>query len=155
MTENRLEMLDLNFSDMLTKASKMQQRKAAKLACKFALERTQIQEPIVRQGLEALELGRYGDSSILAKLQSLANHLDEIQWDLQEKMESGGTDLSTYLAAFKRARAATALYFALNADALVAATESIYEAYSATDRFDVLKKAIINKLESEPEPIAL
>ncbi len=156
MTENRLELLDKELSARLERASNSQLRKAAKVACRFALDRASASHPILDRSLEAIELGNYEDSTFTAQLESFVNQLDEIQWDLQEKMDEGNAELSAYLAAFQRARAANSVYFALNADALVAATESIYEAHAATDDLATLKENILAELNSEqPKSAAL
>lgn len=143
MTENRLEFIDAEQSEMLKQATLAEQRNAAKVACKFAIERTSVSYPIIEEGLEALEKGQWGDFSLLNKLQSLVDRLDEIQWDLQEKMGECSIELSDYLAAFHTARAVNSLYFALNADPFVAASEAIYEAHSATDDLVTLKQRIL------------
>ncbi len=140
MTENRLESLDPELSARLETASIFQLRAAALAACRFVLKNTNLNHPILDRGLEALELGNYSDDSLSAKLESFVNYLDELQWDLQEKMDEGRTEISTYLAAFHQARAANSVYFALNTDALNAATESIYEAYAATEELATLKE---------------
>jgi len=142
MTENRLELLDRDLSTLLKKASVSQQRNAALIASKFATKRTSLNNPIVAQALKAIELGNYSDESLREKIESLVNQLDEIQWDLQDKMEEGEIDISTYLAAFQQARAANSLYFALDDNALIAANESIYEADAATDDLATLKQLI-------------
>jgi hypothetical protein len=148
MTENRLEFIDAEQSEMLKQATIAEQRNAAKVACKFAIERTSLSHPILDEGLQALEKDRYGDFSLQNKLQSLVDRLDEIQWDLQEKMGEGSIELSDYLAAFHTARAANSLYFALNADPFVAASEAIYEAYAATDELVTLKQKILEVFQA-------
>ncbi|XWK91154.1 MAG: hypothetical protein U7127_14220 [Phormidium sp.] len=155
MTENRLELLDRDLSTLLEKASISQQRNAALIASQFAIERTNLNDPIVEQGLKAIELGNFGDESLREKIEALVNQLDEIQWDLQEKMDAGETDLSTYLGAFQQARSANSLYFALDADAFNAATESIYEADAATDDLAALKQKVLQvfKQQSDSEEV--
>ncbi|MEZ2226359.1 MULTISPECIES: hypothetical protein [unclassified Microcoleus] len=143
MTENRLEIIAPEQSEMLKQATISEQRNAAKAACKFAIERTSLSHPILDEGLEALEKGQCGDVSLQNKLQSLVDRLDEIQWDLQEKMGEGNIKLSDYLAAFHTARAVNSLYFALYADPFVAASEAIYEAHAATDELVTLKQKIL------------
>jgi hypothetical protein len=147
MTENRLEFIDAEQSEMLKQATISELRNAAKTACQFALERTSFSHPILEEGLEALEKSQCGDVSLQNKLQSLVDRLDEIQWDLQEKMAEGSIELSDYLAAFYTARAVNSLYFALNADPFVAASEAIYEAHAATDELVTLKQKILQVLQ--------
>ncbi|MBE9227300.1 hypothetical protein IQ264_17885 [Phormidium sp. LEGE 05292] len=152
MTENRLELLDSDLSTLLKKASVSQQRNAALVASQFAIERTSLNDPIVAQALKAIEIGNYGDESLREKIESLVNQLDEIQWDLQEKMDAGEAELSAYLGAFQQARSATSLYFALDADAFNAATESIYEADAATDDLVTLKQRILELFKQPSTP---
>ncbi|MCC3572677.1 MAG: hypothetical protein JGK30_12435 [Microcoleus sp. PH2017_40_RAT_O_B] len=147
MTENRLEFIDAEQSEMLKQSTISELRNAAKTACQFALERTNFSHPILEEGLEALEKSQCGDVSLQNKLQSLVDRLDEIQWDLQEKMAEGSIELSDYLAAFHTARAVNSLYFALNADPFVAASEAIYEAHAATDELVTLKQKILQVLQ--------
>lgn len=149
MTENRLELLDRDLSTILEKASVSQQRKATIVASCFAIERTKLSDPIVEQALKAIEIGNLGDESLREKIESLVNQLDEIQWNLQDKMEEVETDMSTYLAAFQQARAANSLYFALDDNALIAANESIYEADAATDDLATLKQLILQLFNGE------
>ena len=59
--------------------------------------------------------------------------LDEAAWDLQERMDAGQAAHDEYLAAFRRARAVTSLWFALDSDPMVAAMEASYEARAAAD----------------------
>jgi hypothetical protein len=148
MTENRLEFIDAEQSEMLKQATIVEQRNAAKVACKFAIECTSLSHPILDEGLQSLDKNRYGDFSLLNKLQSLVDRLDEIQWDLQEKMGEGSIELSDYLAAFHTARAVNSLYFALNADPFVAASEAIYEAQAATDELVTLKQKILEVFQA-------
>ncbi|MCL1470116.1 hypothetical protein [Argonema antarcticum] len=149
MTENRLELLECYLSTLLEKASVSQQRNAAIVASRFALDRTSLSDPIVEQALKAIELGNFSDDSLREKIESLVNQLDEIQWNLQDKMEEGETDISTYIAAFQQARSANSLYFALDANALIAATESIYEADAATDDLATLKQIILESFKHQ------
>ncbi|GEM_PF-1481126 len=149
MTENRLKLLDRDLSALLEKASVSLQRNAAIIASRFAIERTSLSDPIVDRALKAIELGNFSDDSLREKIESLLNQLDEIQWNLQDKMEEGETDISTYLAAFQQARSANSLYFALDDNALIAATESIYEADAATDDLATLKQIILELFKEQ------
>ncbi|MFB2897465.1 hypothetical protein ACE1CI_31495 [Aerosakkonemataceae cyanobacterium BLCC-F50] len=157
MTENRLELLDRDLSTLLKKASVSQQRNAALIASQFAIERTNLNDPIVSQALKAIELGNFGDESLREKIEALVNQLDEIQWDLQEKMDAGEAELSIYLTTFQQARSANSLYFALDADAFNAATESIYEADAATDDLAALKQKVLQvfKQQSDSEEVII
>jgi hypothetical protein len=98
-----------------------------------ALRATDVQDEAVERALEALRAGRYGDSAERDAAKRLADELDEVAWDLQERVDAGEADQEDYLAAFRRARAVAALWFALDEDPPTAAMEAAYEARAATD----------------------
>jgi len=64
--------------------------------------------------------------------------LDEEAWEIQESDEA---DSPLYLTAFQRARAASAVAFAVDPDG-VAARESIYEAQVALGSIDEARRLI-------------
>lgn len=154
MTENRLELVEPDLSAHLLTASVSQRRTVALIACRFALDVTHLNDPTIKEGLDALAMGKYGDTVLRKKLESLVTQLDEIQWDLQDLMDEGRTELSNYLAAFRRARAANSLYLAFSEDALQAATECIYEASAATDELATLKQLVLAALDPKQVNIA-
>ena len=92
-----------------------------------------MRDESVDRALAALRAGRYGDSEERAAVRALADRLDELGWDLKEKVDAGEADQGDYLAAFRKARAATALWFALDPDARTAAIEGAYEGQAAAD----------------------
>jgi hypothetical protein len=63
-------------------------------------------------------------------------------WDAQEKAEAGTVPGVTYLTAFRRARAAASVGFALDCDALNAALEAIYEAQAAVGDVNAVRAAV-------------
>jgi hypothetical protein len=79
-------------------------------------------------------------------VQRLTAELDEIAWDAQDKAEQGILPRQAYREAFARARAAAAVGFALEADALHAALESVYETWAATADLDAVRMAVWNAL---------
>ncbi len=140
--ESRLDLIAVDLADRIDRAPASQQRAAALAACRFALDRTGLDDRIVKEGMNALERGGYPNVLLQEKLTLLVEALDEIQWDLQEKVDAGRADQAEYLAAFSRARAAHAVYFALDPDPFVAAVESVYEANAATDDLPGLRQAV-------------
>ncbi len=60
--------------------------------------------------------------------------------------------METYIAAFQKAHAVNSLYYALDADAFAAATESLYEAQAATEDLATLKSRILLGINS---PLAI
>lgn len=98
-----------------------------------ALRDAEIRSETVDSALAALRAGRYGESDERSATKALADELDEAAWDIQERVDAGEAEQEDYLSAFRRARAATALWFALDDDPLTAAMEAAYEARAATD----------------------
>lgn len=142
MSENRLETIDSKLSKRLKQVPSRQLRIAALAVFEAALERIGLRDPTIDKGLEALRSERDYDPQLRKQVKSLVERLDEIQWNLQDMREEGNASESQYLAAFSQARIANALYFALDRDAYVAATETIYEANAAVDDLEGLKKII-------------
>jgi hypothetical protein len=76
-----------------------------------------------------------------SEVEELAARLDERAWDIQESNDGAGHDSERHLAAFQRARAASAVAFALDRDR-GAALESIYEAQAALGSIDAARRLI-------------
>lgn len=114
-------------------------RRVAVEAAKLAIERTNLSEPQVDAALSALYEGRLGFTPERSAVQYLADELDKIAWDAQEKMEAGIVSRQVYSTAFRRARAAASVGFALDSNALTAALESVYEAQAAVADLDAMR----------------
>jgi hypothetical protein len=145
--ENRLKLIAPELSARLEQATSPQLRAVALAACRFALEHTSLADPTIKEALEALKNARYGDSGLREKLRLFVNSLDQKQWDLQDLMDEGKADQTSYLAAFQRARAANSLYCALDADDFSSATEAIYEANAATNDYTNLVARVLSILD--------
>ncbi|MFM9559373.1 hypothetical protein ACKI19_44870, partial [Streptomyces caniscabiei] len=65
---------------------------------------------------------------------SLVEELDNLQWDVQDRVDTGDADAHEHLYAFSRARAAE--------DPRSAAMEGLYEAAIAIDDLDSLRDVI-------------
>ena len=74
---------------------------------------------------------RVGDAGARAAVERLTSELDELAWNIQEQLDEGVASEDEYAAAFERARAAMAVWFALDPRPRVAAEETIYEAIAA------------------------
>lgn len=127
--ENRLELVAPDLASLIIRAEERTLRDAILAVCRAATEG--MDDPIIRQAMDALEGRKRRDKGLREKLKRLVEDLDEIQWNMREAMETGGLSEDTYLEAFSRARAANALYFALDPDPVNGALEAIYEAYAA------------------------
>jgi hypothetical protein len=101
-----------------------------------------VRDPVIAAAMDIVKTGRYDDVSRREQLDILVERLDAQQWDLQDAVAAGHADEGAYLLAFAQARAAHAVYFALDADPFIAATEAIYEAQAAIDEIDVIRAVI-------------
>ncbi len=121
-------------------------RLVAASAAGLAVERVRLSDPRLEAALGALREGRLGDTSERAGVQCLAREIDEIAWDAQERAENGDGSRETYVIAFRKARAAAAVGFALEADALTAALGAVYEAHAAVKDLQALRSVVITAL---------
>jgi hypothetical protein len=110
----------------------------------LVLTQTSLVDPRVQPALALLveNLHGTGEPAERAAIQALTDELDEAGWEVQERLESGDASEGDYLVAFRLARAAATLWFALSTDPMEAAAESIYEANAATGDLDIVRKAV-------------
>ncbi len=146
-TENRLELVDPDLSLRLARASDVQLRRIAVVASTFALERTGLDNPDIQEARKVVQEGKYGDHVARQHLQTVVDALDQHQWQLRDLADEGKTEFATYMAAFRRARAAHSLLYAFDTDPFVSAVESIYEANAATNDLFHLRLLILSVLD--------
>jgi hypothetical protein len=107
------------------------QRQVAVGAARLAADETGITtDPAVRGGFAAAGAGLWGDTPARVAVQALTDDHDGQYFDLFD------SDTGEQLPPFRRARAAAALWFALDADPAHAAAEALYEATFALDADD-------------------
>ena len=148
MSANSVALIDRDLGARLERASVLQQRAAALAAARFALAQTAVADPILSDGLDALAAGATVDSALVERIEAVVDALDQAQWQLQEKREAGKATEAEHRAAFQKARAANAVLAALNADTLAAASDSIYEAYHATNDLAGLRGVVLSTVSS-------
>ena len=117
----------------LRHAPENRQRAASLAACEFAVAHTGLVAPVVEQTLCTLRASRPISAESRHALETLAQQLDENYFDLPEAAEEGNAPEDARKLAFSRARAASALAFAADENALEAASEAIYEAAATVD----------------------
>jgi len=118
----------------------------ARSAADWIVDRTGLSDPRVDAGLAALRQHDFGPSTERSELGVLVEQLDERAWDISDRQAAGaGTDLE-YLAAFGLARAASAIWYALDGSALQAALESVYEAQAASGDLETLRGLVYSVL---------
>jgi hypothetical protein len=117
-------------------------RQVAEAVASLAVAQTGQSDSCLDAAIDLVKRGMFGDSAERTRVQLLTEELDETQWDLQERVESGTASQEQYLNAFRRARAASTVWFALADDPLEAALESVYEAHAAIADPGIVKQAV-------------
>jgi hypothetical protein len=143
MKLHRLAVVDPELSRMIADASAENCRRIARSVAKLAVRELQ-DAPQVRTARIALNDGPCGESPARAGLAALVKELDEAAWRLQEQDPNAD---AAYLAAFRRARAASALWFALDCDPMTAAKEATYEAQAALQDLGRVRELVTSLLQ--------
>jgi hypothetical protein len=141
--ESRLDLLSSDLAQKLSQVNELKLRKIASAVCEIALGYTDLKSPLINLTSEALEKSpSINCSSLLVELKLFIDQLDEIQWNLKEQVDLGKETMPNYLKAFCNARIFNTLYCALDPNPYMAAAESVYEAYAATQDLAALEKII-------------
>jgi len=106
----------------------MQRRHANRAACGLAIQATGLAGALIARALQALQDQQYGDGILMRELSELQQRLDRRQTRLAKGRRKGDVHEARFQTAFRQERAAYAVLFALGPDALVAATQCLYEA---------------------------
>lgn len=145
--KNSVRRIDPELALRIEQATEVELRIIVVKVCDSVLkENNLLTEPTVIVAVEAIHDSNYGDHVLTQNLESLVETLDEIPWDIGEKVENATAEYVERASAFRRARAANALLYALEIDPLLAATNSIYEAHAATSDYDRLREIILKIL---------
>ena len=120
MPQNILETYSSDLAKRAESADDSTRRAISLGVCKWAVERTIPDDPIVQSALAALEEGTYGVRRLMANLQDHVDDLDHIYFEAQKAARD-------FFPLFVKARVANAVLFALDADPFRAATYSLYE----------------------------
>jgi hypothetical protein len=126
----RLDAVYPALAESFRQASAAKRWQAARIASELAASSTNLADQEVVAALDALHAGAPADASLLARLQDLAARFDD-QY-LQIDQEGNQATKLEALRHFSRARATSALAFALCDDA-AQLHEAIYEAIAAMD----------------------
>jgi hypothetical protein len=116
--------------EMLRAVSVDERRRVVERVCRLAIERTGVSDEVTIDAVDGLRRLKDLDVSIRAKVSALTQRLDEVAWDLQEKVENNAATEDEYLQAFMKARATAAVGFALD-NSLSGTFDALYEAYYA------------------------
>lgn len=134
MMEDMIERLETVAPDLVARINSLpdhQQERIARFAAQEAVKRTGLNELIVSGALAVNGSGEPGAPATRSAVEEAANRLDELPWDIQDLADDAQAYSTDYLAAFRRARAAWSVYFALEEDPALAALEATYEAQAA------------------------
>jgi hypothetical protein len=124
-------------------------RRVAAEAASLAVARTQLADPRLGPALGALGAGSVMPSARQA-IEQLTEELDERAWDIQELVDAGAASEEAYVEAFRQARAAAAVGYALNPDPQTAAFESVYEAQAAVVDLGAVRMAVAIAITPQP-----
>lgn len=80
------------------------------------------------------------------EVEALVQELDEQAWKIQARVHSGRLQEDEYLRAFRKARAASSVAFAMDPDPQTAAMEAVYEAQAAVGGIGPVKAAVLDIL---------
>lgn len=140
---SRLETLSPGLARAVGSAGEEQCRAAAIVGAALAAERTGLTARAAAEVLDALRDRGVVDADLRSAVDALVAELDEAQWDVQDRVDAGTAGVEDHLVAFRRARAASSVAFAADADARTAALEGLYEASAAVDDLDALLSAVL------------
>ena len=133
----RLSTLAPDLVTLLGEASETELRTVSQEVVNSTLERNGLHDPRIDAALATLRRASFGETAERNDLKAFEEELDNIAWDIQDRVEQGDAPREDYLRAFARARTAATLWFALDRDPLQAALESTYEACAATSQQEV------------------
>lgn len=139
---SRLASVAPDIVDALTHQSTHTLHIVAKSAAAWIVDRTDLVDPRVDAGMAALGQGNFGPSTERSEIKALVEQLDEEAWDIQDRLDAGAGADPDYLAAFGLARAASAIWYALDVDAHQAAMESVYEAQAVSGELEALRTLV-------------
>lgn len=132
------------------KAGPAQLRAMSEVGSRLAVTEVGLGGAKVASALDALIAGRFGDGPDRKALGALVETLDEEAFDLQDAFEAGTASEESYMDAFRQARAATSLHWALHADPRRAAANALYEAIAALDeRPAPLERAVLAAISTQ------
>ena len=118
----------------MTRATPEVQRQVLLAACEVALAQSGLDHPLASEALEAVREGRELAPDRRDQLGGLAAELDRrYSTELEKLAEADDAIGEEWKPVFKRALAASVLWFATSADPIADAHQIVGEAWAATD----------------------
>src|SRR4051794_35281408 len=114
----RLDVEEPEIVELIQRAGEGERRRASVAATETALDFRPVSDSRLDAALFALRNQQFGPTPARNDLDVLVGELDEVQWNLQETLDSlgrGDAEME-YQQAFGQARAANALWSALDQD---------------------------------------
>jgi hypothetical protein len=130
----RLTSVAPNLVELLARQTPERQREVALAISAWVVERVGLAHARADAAVEELRAQHYGSTPERDALRRLVDELDESAWELREHLE--------YLGAFGLARAAAAVWSALDADPMGGAVESAYEAQAAVGDVGAVRQIV-------------
>jgi hypothetical protein len=127
---------------LLARQTPERQRAVAVAISAWIVDRVGLADARVDAALGQLRAPHYGSTPERDALQRLVDELDESSWQVQEQVDGGSAPPSRHLEAFALARAAAALWSALDADPTSGAVEAAYEAQAAVGDVDAVRQIV-------------
>lgn len=144
---SRLATIAPDLVEAITSAREETVRAISDALPNWVVQEVNLADPRVIEGLAALREQRCGESGVRTAVKAAADELDKRSWDVQELLEKGVATDDQYFAVFACARAATAVWYALSDDPLIAALESAYEAQAATGATDEVRRIVYDVIQ--------
>ena len=141
---NRLDSVSLTLAEGFRRATPGQQREAARVACELVASQVELEGEGVAAALHQLRHGGAPDPALRPPLEALAARLDDAYFLLDE--DGDAAKKPEALRLFSKARAASALAFALCEDA-GQLHEALYEAVSAVDAAEHVVQRVAEALQ--------
>src|SRR5947209_6760985 len=101
MNRSSLDLIDGELAERVRSTNVDRLRSAVLSVCRLALEMTDLTEPAVLRGMEALEGGRYGDTKLLSEVVKVQRKLDRRQERLKLQGQKGLVDGTAYKTVFR------------------------------------------------------
>ena len=139
---SRLPTIAADLAEQLNNCSANQLRKVASAAALLAVDRTNLVDPRLDGALATIRDSARGDRSECSNALRVTEELDERAWDIREKVDDGTLPKHACLEAFRKARAAASVGFALEPNPLQAALEAVHEARAAAADLEAVRAAI-------------
>lgn len=135
---NRLSVLDSDLASVLEHMDRATLSRIAVAATSEAIRTANFVHPLVGTILHKLEVGSQIRVTDRESVRLLVEQLDEEQWKLHDVARSQGEQLRA-LNAFRKARAANALLFAISDANCLSACETLYESHAAGVQLETLR----------------